>query len=846
MEPITTALGTWVARQLAQQTVALVTARARRDSDAPEVRKALLLAVKGGLDVAVDDVFPGDPDRQAAVTAGLLERDEDALPLVDGTGLPQLVDVVRVWIAETESPIGDRGLPEHIDRSHPLAAPLCAAILAQVHWDATRGTRALHPLWTDFKLTCLETTASAEPGRLRDYWHPDTTGAGFVGRRPELETLDAALRANEGTGRLQVVAGFGGIGKTELAVAYARAHASTYPDGCVFYDFQSYADGRAPESSDQALVKILPTIRDDLTSAGVEQLSAAGRISAWQQSTAGRSLLMVWDNVKTVEQIEPLLLRQDACATIVTTRDHLELGDASAVIRLDALDPDAARSLFTGIAGTAHDAAVVDRLLEADLYVPVLIKAHAQQVRSGRRGIVEIAEETPHAGPHAKHRTQQALFDRLDGSYRYLDGDRQYAFRFLGAHPGRFVLADTTAAVLSCDAEEAAALMEDLIDVGMAQRHQLRTPGPTAYSAHDVLRAYAAHRALRENEIEPLRSELLAHYRERLRDKAANHQAWLAIEIDNIADTARAGQTRSHADLALEAGHLLFGFGRFTDAAAAYRHAAAHRADADDGLRGHALVGLGEVARLQGEWDDSLEYCKRAVAVFDQAGDRGGLIKAAVGLGHVARLKGRHDEAARYFAQAAEQAAEAGDRSVQARALVGLGHVRRLQRRWDDAVAGFDQAAALGDPLQRANALRGIGDVRRAQDEPNAADALYEQALQTYTALGDRNGEANAYLGRGAVALILEDWEQARRRYQAAEAIFTSLGNRFGLGTALRGMGTAAAGARDPEAARRHLHEALALYASLQSPAVRGLRNQLWELETRFPADAAEPDTTAA
>lgn len=839
MEPITTALTTWVARRLAEKTIGLAQARLRRDEDAPEVRKALLLAVKGGLEVALEKVFPDGGERRTQTAAALLERRDEALPLVDGTALPDLVVAVRAWIAETESPVGDDGRPEEIDASHPLTGPLCTAILEQIHWEATRGARTLHPLWADFKFTCLEPAVPPRPERLRDYWHPDTTGTGFVGRGPELESLEAALSEDDRGGRVQVVGGFGGIGKTELAVAYAREHADRYRDGCVFYNFQSYAG--SPESSDQALVKILPTIRDDFTSLAVEQLSAAGRLSAWQESTAGRSLLMVWDNVKSVDQIEALLLRQQGCATIVTTRDHLDLGERSAPLWLDALDPDSARALFTGIAGEGHDEAAVERLLEADLYVPVLLKAHAQQVRSGRRGIDEIAAETRRAADAAGHRTHRTLFDRLDGSYRYLGPDHRYAFRFLGAHPGRFVLAETAAAVLACDTDEAITLMEDLIDVGLAQRHHYEaapsSPAHTAYTAHDVLRAYAAHQARSEGETAPIRSDLLSYYRQRLEGDTGQDQAWLGIEIDNIGGTALAGRTEAHAVLALRAGDVMFGFGLFTDSAAAYRHAADLCTESRDGARlGHALVGLGEVARLQGEWDRSLEYCGQAVDAFEANGDRRGLIRATVGLGHVARLKGEKDEAARHFARAAEEAAAVGDRAAQARALVGLGHVRRLQRLWDPAVAVFEEAAALEDRLQRANALRGLGDVMRAKDDPAAASLRYEQAMETYTALGDRNGEANAHLGMGAVALIEEDWEEARIRYRTAADIFTALGNRFGVATALRGIGTAAIGAGSVDLARSLLHEALGIYASLRSPAVRGVRNQLWDLERRFAA----------
>ncbi|HEY1175792.1 MAG TPA: AAA family ATPase, partial [Phytomonospora sp.] len=461
MDPVSTAVASWIARGLAKKTVAVIGARMRRDRDAPEVRRALAAAVKGGVAAAVAEVHAADPDEARQVASALLEREDARLPLVDGTDLAGLVDAVRVWIAETESPVGESGRPEDVDASHPLAAVLCAAVLDRVRREATRGERALAPLWMDFKLGHLQTAPAGRPERLRDYWHPGTPGTRFVGRRDELATLTAALAPAERGGRVQVVGGVGGIGKTALAVAYAQEHGSRYRDGAIFYDFQSYAVGRAPDSADQALVKILPTIRDDLSSAGVEQLSAVGRMSAWQESTADRELLMVWDNVKSLAQIEPLLLWQRGCATILTTRHDIDV-DGGDPLRLRSLERDAAHDLFTGIAGEGHDEDLVRRLLDADLNVPILIKAHAKQIRTGRRGLGEIVAELGEVEPVGRRRTQQAFFDRLDGSYLHLGPDQRYAFRFLGAHPGRFATAEVAAAVLGCEPDEAAELLEDL------------------------------------------------------------------------------------------------------------------------------------------------------------------------------------------------------------------------------------------------------------------------------------------------------------------------------------------------------------------------------------------------
>ncbi|GIG68280.1 tetratricopeptide repeat protein [Phytomonospora endophytica] len=835
MDPVSTALTTWVARGLAKKTVAVIGARMRRDQDAPDVRKALAVAVKSGVAAAVADVHHDDPEGARQVELALLEREDARLPLVDGTGLAGLVDAVRVWIAETESPVGETGLPEEIDASHPLAAALCEAVLHRIRREATRGERILAPLWMDFKLTCLQQPTARRPERLRDYWHPGTPGTRFVGRRDELTRLADALTPGERGGRVQVVGGVGGIGKTALAVAYAQKHASRYRDGAIFYDFQSYAVGRAPDSADQALVKILPTIRDDLSSAGVEQLSAVGRMSAWQESTADRELLMVWDNVRSLAQIEPLLLWQSGCATILTTRHDIDV-DGADPLRLRSLEREAARDLFTGIAGDGHDEDLVRRLLEADLDVPILIKAHAKQIRAGRRGLGEIVAELSGVEPVGHRRTQQAFFDRLDGSYLHLGADQRYAFRFLGAHPGRFATGEVAAAILGCELDEAVDLMEDLVDVGLARRHHrpAADPRPPAYTAHDILRAYAAHQARSEGELTPIRDELSAYYRQRLDEPNGGDRRWVETELDNIGDTALAGRTGAHAELASRVGERFFAFGRFTDAATVFGRAAEVYLDGgDDARHAHALLGLGEVARLQGEWDRSLELCRRAVVIFERRDDVGGLIKASVGLGHVSRLKGELEDGARYFEQAAEQAGAAGDTPVQARALVGLGHVLRLQRRHPEALERFAAAAELGDPLQRANALRGIGDVHRALGAPSEAESRYAEAAATYAELGDRNGEANAHLGRGAVAVLEERWPEAEAAYRTAEEIFTELGNRFGLGTALRGQGTAAAGAADSVRARRLLGEALAIYSVLRSPAATGVAGQLRELDAR-------------
>jgi MoxR-like ATPase len=66
----------------------------------------------------------------------------------------------------------------------------------------------------------------------------------FVGRSRELAVLSAALRqATTGDARLALVSGEPGIGKTELARAFARAAAAS---GALVLGGSAWEDGGAP------------------------------------------------------------------------------------------------------------------------------------------------------------------------------------------------------------------------------------------------------------------------------------------------------------------------------------------------------------------------------------------------------------------------------------------------------------------------------------------------------------------------------------------------------------------------------------------------------------------------
>jgi DNA-binding SARP family transcriptional activator len=84
---------------------------------------------------------------------------------------------------------------------------------------------------------------------------------GFVGRERELGALDEMLaERGEGATHLAVVTGTAGVGKTSLAVTWARRVVSRFPDGQLYMSLRGFDPERKPLSAGEALTSMLQAL----------------------------------------------------------------------------------------------------------------------------------------------------------------------------------------------------------------------------------------------------------------------------------------------------------------------------------------------------------------------------------------------------------------------------------------------------------------------------------------------------------------------------------------------------------------------------------------------------------
>jgi hypothetical protein len=125
---------------------------------------------------------------------------------------------------------------------------------------------------------------------------PDVPG--FVGRHNQLIALDGLLPAPDGSSSTSVVsaiAGTAGVGKTALAVHWARRVADRFPDGQLHLNLRGY-DLEAPLHPAEALGRLLRAMGADPRDLPATQDE---RAALFRTVAAGKRFLVLLDNARS-------------------------------------------------------------------------------------------------------------------------------------------------------------------------------------------------------------------------------------------------------------------------------------------------------------------------------------------------------------------------------------------------------------------------------------------------------------------------------------------------------------------------------------------------------------------
>ncbi len=668
----------------------------------------------------------------------------------------------------------------------------------------------------------------------------------FAGRGAQLAELDALLGTGERPAAMVISAldGTAGVGKTTLAVQWAHRVEHHFTDGTLFANLRGYGPS-APLAPSLVLTSFLHVlgVPEDRVPAELD-----AQVSLYRSLLAGRRVLVLLDNAGSAEQVRPLLPGSPGCLVLVTSRASLTgllVAEAANQVTLDLLTPEEAHALLRGILGAervAAEPAAVAGLVEVCARLPLALRIAATRIATRRHTSVAdvVADITDdRTGLDAlsssgdAHSAVRCVFD---WSYTQLPADRARLFRRLGLHPGVEFGVPAAAVVAETDATTAYRQLEALADV-----HLVESVGGKRYRCHDLLHAYAAHRAELDDDPDRRReaaARLFTWYARTARaadqllfpglDSVDVEPAPTGIEVP-LADRARA-----LAWLNTEQANLL----------------AVLRSATEQQVFDAALV-LAGAARFLSLREPALWPVRLESETLGLSAARTSRNRAAEALllgfrGDTFASLERLADAESDFGDQLVLARELGDPVRQRVALVGLGQVRLLQHRYAEAREYYRQALPLarqaGGGRPEAVIECNCSRISARLGEFGSALAHAERELFLRRQAADRVGEAYA-LGDVAVAHQgLGAHETALQCAEEAIALYRTLaGTGSLLAPALETAAVSLEHLGDFARAAEYLAESGAILEELDAPRAEALRRRASELASRAAAAERQP-----
>ncbi|MFC5661408.1 BTAD domain-containing putative transcriptional regulator [Kitasatospora misakiensis] len=333
----------------------------------------------------------------------------------------------------------------------------------------------------------------------------------FTGRASAVRRLTEVLTGD--AGRLAVVTGPLGAGKTALAVHTAHRLAGHFPDGRLFVRLRG-EDGRLRPLEDvlrQLLAATAPGGRDGPPGAPPPAEPSDPRW-AWQLWLTGRRALVVVDDARRESEVRPLLPEAGESAVVVTARPRLIGLEGAHRLWLPPLTVDEAVELLGRTIGAERvdaDRESAARIVRATGLLPLGVRLVADRLA--------FLRHVPLGEYGARLAGGRALLDELCGgdplvrvrlaeSVGELPEAAHWAVLRLGLLARPVFTLDRAAAALDCDPGTAVRVLEDLLEASLLTVAGAEGLAHTVrYEMPALLYAYARERAARTADRVPAR-----------------------------------------------------------------------------------------------------------------------------------------------------------------------------------------------------------------------------------------------------------------------------------------------------------------------------------------------------
>ena len=626
--------------------------------------------------------------------------------------------------------------------------------------------------------------------------------AGFVGRAAELDWLHALLPGESAKrGRVPqassvaLITGTAGVGKTTLAIRFARQAGPLFPDGQLYVNLRGFDPASEPMLPGTALQWFFDAL-------GVPAQSVPPALEAQSALLRtlldGKRMLLLLDNAHDADQVRPLLPGSPGCMVLVTSRSQLTglVVEGARPVPLDVLDAKEAAELVASRLGAeraAAESAAVEAIVNHSARLPLALSVTcARAVARPTLKLADLAAELADArGRLDALRTGEETTDLravFSWSADKLSDQAARMFRLIGLHHGPDISAAAAASLAATTLTGARIALAELTRASL-----LTEDVAGRFGCHDLLRAYAAELAsatLSAQECDLARWRVLDHYVHTVRAATARLYparglvplpkaidgvtpeeftgpeayeaalAWYDVEhrvLRNVVEQAAARRQDEHCwTLAWYWAPILKRRDRLHEALAVQETAvlAAGRLR-DQSALAHVHYELGYMIGRLGDYRSADERMREALALFTDLGDRACVAQVRQGLAKLSELQGRYDEALDHAVEALRLRRSLEDHAAVAYSENAVGWILAHLGQPDAALwycrRALEMHTESGSRTGVADTTDSIAYAYGQLGDYAQAIAYYERALAAYRRLGDLHSEANSLLQLGDI-----------------------------------------------------------------------------------------------
>ena len=223
------------------------------------------------------------------------------------------------------------------------------------------------------------------------------------------------------------------------------------------------------------------------------------------------------------------------------------------------------------------------------------------------------------------------------------------------------------------------------------------------------------------------------------------------------------------------------------------------------------LKSLGNIFRMQDQYEDARLKLEQARSEFIVIGDRLGATQCLRSLGDILQMQDRYSEARLKLEQARSEFIIIGDRLGAAQCLRSLGDILRMLDQYEEARWKLEEAHSefiiIGNPLGATQCLQSLSDILRMRDQYEEARLKLEEARSDFVVIGDRLGAAQCLQTLGDIFQMQDQYEEARLKLEEARSEFIIIGDRLGAAQCLQSLGNILEAQAQYEEARLKLEE---------------------------------------